>query len=180
MSAPGQLFAVSDEAVLLFAADVESADGAAWDTWEKAGLTLRMARGQEMRTVDGLFDEMAAALQFPSYFGENWAAFEECLAESAETAKSRTDVGFVILILNAIEVLVDEPEVQMDYLTEVIETARRNYSEPIDSYPIDLERWNRPAVPFHVVLQAAPQDIAAVRARWKGRGAAVADLELDS
>jgi hypothetical protein len=42
-----------------------------------AGLTVRMTRGRKMRTVDGLFDEMAAALQFPCYFGANWDAFSE-------------------------------------------------------------------------------------------------------
>ena len=47
----------------------------------KLQLTVRTVRGRKIRTVGRLFDEMAAALQFPYYFGENWPAFDECLAD---------------------------------------------------------------------------------------------------
>ena len=34
-------------------------------------------RGGKMRTAAGFFDELAAALQFPSWFGENWDALTD-------------------------------------------------------------------------------------------------------
>ncbi len=40
-------------------------------------------RGWKMRNKAAVFDEFAAALQFPCYFGENWDAFEECLRDIA-------------------------------------------------------------------------------------------------
>jgi len=40
----------------------------------EADLAVRLVRGHKSRAVDGLFDEFAAALQFPYYFGANWAA----------------------------------------------------------------------------------------------------------
>jgi len=44
---------------------------------------VRIIRGQRCSTRKLLFQEWAAALQFPYYFGENWDAFEECMADLA-------------------------------------------------------------------------------------------------
>src|ERR1051326_1670912 len=46
---------------------------------EKTAIVMRRIRGHKAKTTAALFDEMAAALQFPSYFGENWNALDECL-----------------------------------------------------------------------------------------------------
>ena len=43
-------------------------------------------RGRKMTTLRQLFDEFAAALQFPYYFGANKDAFDECLSEVCEAA----------------------------------------------------------------------------------------------
>src|SRR5579885_3011720 len=61
----------------------------------------RVLRGQKMRTAESLFDEVSAALQFPPYFGENWDALEECLAD-LEWLHTR---DCVLVILNAANVL---------------------------------------------------------------------------
>ena len=41
----------------------------------------RVVRGSKSRASHALFDEVAAAWQFPPYFGENWDALDECLAD---------------------------------------------------------------------------------------------------
>jgi hypothetical protein len=46
-----------------------------------AGSWAVVIRGAECRTEHDLFAEFSAALQFPRYFGWNWAAFEECVAD---------------------------------------------------------------------------------------------------
>jgi hypothetical protein len=42
---------------------------------------VRIVRGRKSQSLDAFFDESAAALQFPYYFGENWNAFDEVINE---------------------------------------------------------------------------------------------------
>jgi hypothetical protein len=51
--------------------------------WREARLVVRTVRGRKMRRLPELNDEFAAAIQFPWYFGANWAAFDECVKDLA-------------------------------------------------------------------------------------------------
>jgi hypothetical protein len=42
-------------------------------------INVIVVRGRKMLTLDQAFDELAAALQLPYYFGYNWAALDECI-----------------------------------------------------------------------------------------------------
>lgn len=171
MSDPRPLLSVSEaSALLLVDAGVKSVADAALG-WTDAGLTVRIARGRKMRTVERLFDEMAAALQFPYYFGENWDAFDECLADMDSLPLS---AGIVVLIYDATEVLSDVDEAELAVLVRLIEAARSAYSVPIESG----DWWDRPAVPFHVVLQSLPGETADLLARWRKAGAVILDFTL--
>jgi len=117
-----------------------------------------------MRSVDGLFDEFAAALQFPYYFGENWAAFDECLGEIDWLEPTS---GLIVLITEAGQVLADCPADELGRLVRSIERAHETYSAPIAAG----EWWDRPALPFHVVLQRSAGDD-----RWARAGATPAPL----
>lgn len=122
-----------------------------------------------MRTVGNLFDEVSAALQFPYYFGENWSAFDECLADMDWLP---SPVGIVVLVLDAVEVLADEPATELSTLGRAIAHAAETYAEAINSG----EWWDRPALPFHVVLQAREEDERLVRTRWGASGASFSVL----
>jgi hypothetical protein len=151
--------------LLLLEADPRATGDAVWD-WSAAGLTVRVVRGRKMRTVQGLFDEFAAALQFPWYFGDNWAAFDECVAD-LEWLPPRS--GYVVVISDAREVLVTATATELGVLVTTLTDAWSGLGTPVTRG----EWWDRPAVPFHVVLAVDAGDSAAVRERWVAAGASV-------
>jgi RNAse (barnase) inhibitor barstar len=57
-----------------------------------------------MRTVNSLFDEIAASFQFPWYFGENWDALDECLNDLAWLPAR----SYLLGIMDASQVLSEE------------------------------------------------------------------------
>lgn len=103
--------------------------------------TIRLLRGHKSRTLRALFDEWAAALQFPSYFGENWAAFEDCLRDLPRA--NPTD--HLLLIANSAELLADEPQHRatlFEILLAVPATWNTLYPAP---YALKLLLHERPA-----------------------------------
>jgi len=118
--------------------------GNACTSWASEGLTVRWLRGSRMRTVTGLYDECAAALQFPSYFGYNMAALHECLADLDWIEFS----SLVIVLFDADEILIGD---DLDSLVWGFINAYEGFATPVESG----EYWDRPAKPFHVVLQVS-------------------------
>ncbi len=148
---------------LLLAGDREAV-GTAVLGWAESGLTVRVVRGRKTRTLSGLFDEFAAAFQFPLYFGENKDAFNECVADLAGLPAG---AGFVVVIVDPDQVLIDAESEALGWLLRSLESATAAWGQSVELG----EWWDRPAVPFHVVL-AGPQDALDVAAdRWSGAGA---------
>lgn len=58
------------------------------------GTATRLVRGDRCTSKDRTLQEWAAALQFPSYFGHNWDAFEDCLND-LEWLNARRTVAIV-------------------------------------------------------------------------------------
>lgn len=71
-----------------FTAIEDETGKAAFDAVSAAGRTpgtyAAYLRGKRCRTKAGFFREISAAMQFPSYFGENWDALSECLCDLNE------------------------------------------------------------------------------------------------
>lgn len=72
------------------------------------GLLVRELRGSKMATVSAVFDEFAAAFQFPYYFGENKDAFDECMRDLDEFVGVAS--GYVVVIRDAERLLSAEPD----------------------------------------------------------------------
>ena len=96
--------------------------------------------GNHMHTKRELFVEFATALNFPSYFGKNWDALDECLSD-LEWLPARS---YVLAISDAPEVLSDEPQ-EMERLLNVLQGAGDAWASA-----------NAPR-PFHVVFGCAPE-----------------------
>jgi len=102
---------------------------------------VRFVRGMRMTKVQDLLHEWAAALQFPYYFGDNWAAFEECLAE-LEWLHAE---AYVIVVLGTGHALPSDEDFKA--LLEALQTAAGEWAE---------DNEFRPARPFKVVMQEDP------------------------
>ncbi|MFD3748126.1 barstar family protein [Nocardia sp. NPDC058633] len=110
-----------------------------------ADYRVRELRGAKMRTVAELFDEFAAAFQFPYYFGANKDAFDECLRDLDDFVGDGP--GYVAVIRTADDLLADQPTER-----EWFDSAMRECA----AY------WARRDVAFRVVLQGDPDTFDAV------------------
>jgi hypothetical protein len=131
--------------------------------WRDAALTVRALRGTKMRSTNSVFDEFAAALQFPYYCGENWAAFSECLSDMNWLP---IETGFVLCIFDAVDVLSDEPG-DLGLLCDSLKAAAATYAKTSELG----ESCDRPALPFRIVLQASKDEEEPATARWQDAGA---------
>lgn len=140
-------------------------DGSATDvanaiaSWVQAGLTVRRLRGRKMHDYQGLFDEFAAALQFPWYFGENANALRECITDLSWLASGR---GYVLVIEQVSEVLGDSDDEGLSWLVGLLADTAKQWSVPVRSG----EPWDRDATPFHVVVQSDISGELSLREVW--------------
>lgn len=166
MKSPLGLMRVSSHLqLLILECDPRAADETVL-AWSESGLVVRVVRGRKMRTLQGLFDEFAAALQFPWYFGENADAFDECIADLDWLPPHE---GYVIVIKDPGQVLADEGTSVLSWLVGSLSRASEEFARPVELG----ESWDRPAVPFHVVLQSAIAGVATITPRWAEGGALV-------
>jgi RNAse (barnase) inhibitor barstar len=151
----------------LLAATPSDACDALWGLEASATnqLVARMVRGRKGTTREAFFDESAAALQFPYYFGENWDSFNDCVTDLAWL---RAD-AVVVCVTDANRLLEAAPAEQLEKFVAVMDSA--------------IGRWNQPpkgetAKPFHVVLQVAPGEEAALEKRMQAAGMKLGRLKV--
>jgi hypothetical protein len=112
---------------------------------EGLSVCVRHLRGQKMRSTEALMDEFAAALQFFGEFGKNWYALEECLGYLDEWLPAN---AYVLVVEGAEELLQEEGLAEKVSFLKVIHATGEFWAKPI----ADGDRFDRPAVPFHVLL----------------------------
>ena len=114
--------------------------------------------GPGARTTRGWFDECAAALQFPCYFGENWNAFDECITDLSWLPAD----AYVLLITNGCSLLDAEPPQTLTGLLGALTRVGQEWGEPVaGSFP-------RGPKAFHVLVQCAPADEGRLRDKLDG------------
>jgi hypothetical protein len=126
----------------------------------------RVIRGRKARTVAGLFDEFAAAFQFPYYFGENWDAFDECLNDLEWLPAD----AYTVAITNAVQLLQDEPPGELQRFLTLLQRTAQEWSQPCPG------PTPRSPKAFHGVLHTTPTDEGSLRRKLRSGGCPVHDL----
>lgn len=111
-----------------------------------AGFALRVINGKKCATAAGVFTEFARALGFPDYFGHNWDAMEECLAD-LEWLPAK---GYVLLITDAQAVIPGDEE-EYETLLEILSDAGEAWST-------GQAGGGSQAIPFHALFAVSQQE----------------------
>ncbi len=109
-----------------------------------AGFALRTIHGKQCGTSSGVFQEFAQRLDFPDYFGHNWDALEECLAD-LEWLPSK---GYVLLITDA-EAVIPNDEEEYETFLEILNDAGEAWSKG--------QTASGQSAPFHVFFAVSEQ-----------------------
>ncbi len=136
-------------------------------TFDHRGMVGRLLRGRQMQSSAGVWGEFAAALQFPYYFGYNWAAFNECISE----IDWFPPVGLVIGIMGAGPLLREDASFLTAFV-RMLQRAGDGYSRPIARG----DGADRPAFPFHVVFQDEGTKLVELREQLFAAGAILDDI----
>ena len=118
------------------------------------GFALRVIKGTKCQTTAGLLTECARALDFPDYFGHNWDALEECLAD-LEWLPGK---GYILLLTDAAHVLPDD-EAEYETFLEILRDAGEAWGSG------QAGMGARRATPFHVLFALLERE-KAKRAHW--------------
>jgi len=117
------------------------------------GFALRVVHGKKCSTPAGLFTEFARAFGFPDYFGHNWDAMEECLAD-LEWLPAK---GYVLLLTDAQAVLADDED-EYETLLEILSDAGEAWSK-------GQTGGGSKAIAFHALFAVSHQE-APKRKHW--------------
>jgi hypothetical protein len=109
---------------------------------------IRACRAQKMRNMSRLFDEIAAAFQFPYYFGENWAALEDCMSDLSWLYAE----FYLICITSSEDLLCEEDEVVFGHFVRSLVSIANGWA---GANP-NLALLGRVATPFRVLFQVLP------------------------
>ena len=133
-------------------------------------VAVRFLRGHRCTTRDALFQEWAAALQFLWYFGWNWDAFDECIADLEWLAAD----AYLLVVTNILDVLARDVEQRGTFFAVLADAATSWTTPDAGETTIDVDGTRRPrrppARPFRVIFQsnAAEEPTAAARLHEAG------------
>ena len=132
---------------------------------------IRKVRGKKSQTVNGFFDEIAAALQFPYYFGENWAAFEECIVDLEWIEGD----AYLLMVSNASLLLSAEDAEDFRILIRILGQANVEWLTPNQFFP----RQRQPTL-FRILFQCSEADTLLFSERLQSVGSEFETFEPGS
>ena len=111
--------------------------------------------GSQMQSLNDFFNELIRGYSLPDYFGRNFNALDECLND--ESVLDGT--AFLTVIFNADKILTKDCHDRFELFLDVLTRAGDDWAVPINVG----EAWDRPAKPFHVIMQYEPTTFEAFR-----------------
>ena len=101
---------------------------------------------------------------FPHYFGQNWDALDECLND----LEWLPGTCYVLGVFDAAQVLEAEGD-QLSTFGAILTRTCEEWGKRVN----EGQPWDRPAVPFHVLLQCGEGKEQEVVDRYKRAGVPV-------
>ncbi|MCB0208683.1 MAG: barstar family protein [Anaerolineae bacterium] len=126
---------------------------------ERPESVIRMVRGNKSLTTKEFFSEIAAALQFPYYFGENGAAFNDCIND-LEWLKGD---AYLIMVDDAHLMLSDAHPEHFTSLMRILADANEAWLTPNTYFPRDRE-----PTAFHVLFRCPETQLEGFLQRFSG------------
>lgn len=105
-------------------------------------LFVTVIEGENCQDIDSLMKEFANKLKFPSYFGENWPAFDECINDLEWLESDK----YILFIRNFDKVLVNDED-SFKVLLSIMKKAIKEWTSGryYDSFPT-------PPTSFHLIM----------------------------
>ena len=141
-------YSTDDPPFYLLAGGTQEVDQYVAKVRYEAGQRLKVIvlRGSNMQSMDRFYDELAAALQFPLYFGRNWNALDECLVDLEWLPSD----AYLLVFADASSLLKAAGEGDAEAFWKLLSRSSKEWSEGA-SLGGGL---TRKPTPFHAVLQA--------------------------
>ena len=132
---------------------------------QRPGVALFCLDGRHCRTKESLFEEWAIALSFPSHFGHNWDAFNDCFREFIDRSAMK---GTSVLRISHAAVLLADADLDLAILMGVLQSA---FSEASTSVSLSVsDEPNGGGRQIVIEWADEAEELPRLRARLLGAG----------
>jgi RNAse (barnase) inhibitor barstar len=117
---------------------------------------VRVIRGWKCSTYQALHNEVAAALQFPNYYGENWDAMDECI-----TDLDWMPADWYLIYVSTIDDVLSGDEGSFSIFLRILLDASKAWANPEARGLADTEEAVKK--PFNVIMSGTEEGLSRVR-----------------